>query len=125
VSDEAPEQVTEASIPRPAGYKILVRFIKASETFENSSIVKPDISRRAEEFQTQVGQVIDMGPDCYSDKDRFPSGPWCKVGDYVMFDYISGRRFKLGRHEFRMLNDDQVEGTIEDPAAAVYYLRGI
>lgn len=119
------DQNAEACIPRPVGWKLLVRFLKVDDKFSNSSLVKPDSTRRAEELQMQIGQVVDMGTLCYTDTTKFSTGPWCKVGDYIMFNYVSGRRFKLGPYEFRLLNDDQVEATVEDPKLAAMYMRGI
>ena len=56
-----------------------------------------------------------MGPDAYKDKEKFPTGPWCKRGDFVIFRSYSGTRFKIHSHEFRIINDDTVEAVVEDP----------
>jgi co-chaperonin GroES (HSP10) len=56
-----------------------------------------------------------MGPDCYKDKDRFPSGAWCQEGDFVLVRPHSGTRIKIHNKEFRIINDDSVEGVVEDP----------
>jgi len=60
--------------------------------------------------------VLDMGDQAYSDADRFPTGPWCKQGDYVMFRANSGTRFKVGKQEYRLINDDTVEAVVQDPS---------
>jgi len=59
--------------------------------------------------------VVKMGPDCYNDKTRFPSGPWCKVGDFILARPNSGTRLKIHNREFRIINDDSVEGVVQDP----------
>jgi co-chaperonin GroES (HSP10) len=60
---------------------------------------------------------LDMGAEAYSDKERFPTGPWCEVGDYVMFRANTGTRFKVGRQEYRLMNDDSIEAVVDDPRA--------
>lgn len=63
-----------------------------------------------------VVQVIDMGPDAYKDEARFPNGPYCKIGDYVLIRAYSGTRFRIhGKELFRVINDDSVEAVVEDP----------
>jgi co-chaperonin GroES (HSP10) len=62
---------------------------------------------------------LKMGPDCYKDDRRFPSGAWCKVGDWVVFRAYSGTRMKMYGQEFRLINDDTVEAVVEDPTGVV------
>ena len=85
--------------------------------FEESSIglIKADETIRYEEMLTTVLFVVALGPDCYSDKERYPSGPWCKVGDFILVRPNAGSRLVIHGKEFRMINDDTVEGTVEDP----------
>ena len=64
---------------------------------------------------TTVLFVVALGPDCYADKERFPSGPWCKVGDFILVRPNAGSRLVIHGKEFRMINDDTVEGVVEDP----------
>jgi co-chaperonin GroES (HSP10) len=64
---------------------------------------------------SMIGVVLDMGEQAYADKDRFPTGPWCKVGDFVMFRMNTGTRFKVAGQEYRLFNDDSVEAVVEDP----------
>lgn len=108
------EQQLEAALPRPCGYKILLALPEVKETFE-SGIIKPDQMRRQEEIATVVALVLDMGPEAYKDKERFSSGPWCKVGDYVLIRAYAGTRFKVYGKEFRLVNDDSIEGVVADP----------
>ena len=62
-----------------------------------------------------IGLVVDMGSQAYADKDRFPTGAWCKVGDYVMFRANSGTRFKVADTEYRLMNDDSIEAVVQNP----------
>ena len=101
-------------LPKPAGYHILCMVPKAEEEFE-SGILKSDTTMHYEEVLTPVLFVMDIGPDAYQDKTRFPSGPLCKVGDFVLTRPNSGSRVKIHGQEFRIINDDSVEATVEDP----------
>ena len=101
-------------LPDPSGYHILCAIPEIEETFD-SGIIKADITRQHEELLTTVLWVVKMGPDCYQDKERFPSGPWCKVGDFVLVRPHTGSRLKIHGREFRLINDDSVEGTVQDP----------
>jgi co-chaperonin GroES (HSP10) len=111
---EATEAELEAGLPRPCGYKILVALPKIEETYE-SGLIKADTVRRQEEVATVIAAVLELGPDAYNDKAKFPNGPWCKVGDYVILRAYSGTRFRLHGNEFRLINDDTVEGVVADP----------
>jgi len=109
------EAVLEAQIPVPVGYHILVAMPEPDHTFGNSGIVKSSKTVHHDSIMSMVGLVLDMGAQAYADKERFPVGPWCKVGDYVMFRMNSGTRFKVGGQEYRLLNDDSVEAVVNDP----------
>ena len=111
-----PETAEEKArqLPDPSGYHILCAIPEIDETFD-SGIIKADITRQHEELLTTVLWVVKMGPDCYQDKERFPSGPWCKVGDFVLVRPHTGSRLKIHGREFRLINDDSVEGTVQDP----------
>jgi co-chaperonin GroES (HSP10) len=71
--------------------------------------------RRQEEIATVVAVVLDIGPEAYKDKAKFPSGPWCKIGDYVLIRAYAGTRFKVYGKEMRLINDDSIEGVVADP----------
>lgn len=101
-------------LPEPRGYKILVTLPEAEEKYE-SGILKADQSIRFEELLTNVLFVVKLGPDCYKDKERFPHGPWCKEGDFVLVRANTGTRLKIHGREFRLINDDSVEAVVEDP----------
>lgn len=101
-------------LPEPSGYHILCAIPEISDTFD-SGIVKADVTVQHEELLTTVLFVVKLGPDCYKDKSRFPSGPWCKEGDFVLVRPYTGSRLKIHGREFRIINDDTVEGVVQDP----------
>lgn len=101
-------------LPKPSGYRILCAIPEQEKEFE-SGIVKADETMRYEEALTTVLFVVDLGPDCYTDPVRFPSGAWCKKGDFVLIRPNAGSRLVIHGREFRMINDDSVEGVVDDP----------
>jgi co-chaperonin GroES (HSP10) len=102
-------------LPKPTGWKILCGVPEVKDTFDNSSIVKADSFMKTEEQTTTVLFVLDVGPDAYKDTEKFPNGPWCKQGDFVLVRAYSGTRFKIYGREFRLLNDDQIDAVVDDP----------
>ena len=108
------DEEVEAQLPRPIGYRLLIALPQVEETFD-SGIIKADRTVYEEKILTVVGLVLDMGNEAYSDKDRFPNGPWCKVGDYVMFRANTGTRFRFNGVEYRLMNDDSIEAVVSDP----------
>ena len=113
---EEQEKELETQIPKPVGYRVLVALPNVEETFE-SGIAKANSTKHEEYVLSIIGAVIDMGEQAYADKDRFPLGPWCKKGDYVMFRANTGTRFKVGTQEYRLMNDDSIEAVVADPRA--------
>ena len=103
-----------SQLPKMSGYHILCAIPKKEEEYE-SGLLKADETIRNEEILTTVLFVVSMGPDCYTDKTRFPSGPWCKEGDFVLVRPNAGTRLVIHGREFRIINDDSVEGTVQDP----------
>lgn len=101
-------------LPKPSGYRILCAIPNVDEEFE-SGLLKADITINYEEKLATVLFVVDLGPDCYKDTSRFPNGPWCKKGDFVIVRPNAGTRLLIHGKEFRMINDDSVEATVEDP----------
>jgi co-chaperonin GroES (HSP10) len=115
-SVEAPADEGKArQLPKPKGWKLLCAVPPAEDTFDDSVLVKAAVSQRIEEQTTTVLFVVAIGPDAYKDTNKFPSGPWCEEGDFVLVRTYSGTRFTIHGREFRMINDDQVEGVVEDP----------
>ena len=118
-SNPAPADSQVASqLPKPTGYKILIA-LPAPEEKTGGGILKSAKTLEAEEVGSIVGFVLGMGPDAYSSSERFPSGPYCKLGDWVMMRSYSGTRFKVHGKEFRLINDDTVEAVVEDPRGVV------
>jgi co-chaperonin GroES (HSP10) len=113
--DSPGDDVKARQLPKPSGFKILCAVPPADDKFDDSVIVKASISQRVEEQTTTVLFVVAVGPDAYKDTEKFPSGPWCKEGDFVLVRAYSGTRFKIHGREFRMIYDDMVEGTVDDP----------
>jgi len=113
VLPETPEQKAK-QLPDPSGYRILCAIPEIDDSYDNG-LIKADTTMKYEELLTTVLFVIKMGPDCYKDETRFPSGPWCKQGDFVLVRPHAGTRVKIHGREFRIINDDSVEGVVEDP----------
>lgn len=112
LNKEAEEKASQ--LPKPQGYRILCAIPETEEAFE-SGIIKSDETRRHDELLTTVLFVVDLGPDCYSDPTRFPNGPWCKRGDFVLVRPNAGTRLVIHGREFRIINDDSVEAVVLDP----------
>ena len=105
----------EAQLPVPVGYRVLVALPQIEETFDGTDLLKTDTTKSQEYVMSIIGLVMDMGEQAYNDSERFPTGPWCKQGDYVMFRANSGTRFKVGDVEYRLMNDDSIEAVVSDP----------
>jgi co-chaperonin GroES (HSP10) len=115
VTREVSQEEMEALIPKPVGYRVLIALPNIEETF-SGGIVKAAKTLHEEYILSTIGVVLDMGEQAYSDKDRFPTGPWCKAGDFVMFRANTGTRFKVGAQEYRLMNDDSIEAVVNDPS---------
>jgi len=114
-SDQVPIEERGRMLPKPTGWKILCGVPDVSDKFENSEIIKAGSLMKAEEHGTTVLFVLAVGPEAYADKEKYPSGPWCKPGDFVLVRTYSGTRFKIYGKEFRLLNDDQIDAVVDDP----------
>lgn len=113
--EDTPQEQKATQVPQPTGYKLLCVVPDVSDKFENSSIVKAESFMKSEEHATTVMFVLKVGPDAYKDAAKFPSGAWCKEGDFVLVRTYSGTRFKIYGKEFRLLNDDQIDAVVDDP----------
>ena len=111
-----PETAEERAkqLPTPATYHLLCVLPEIDDKYD-SGLVKSGQTMHFEEVMSPVLFVVAMGPDCYKDPARFPSGPWCKEGDFVLVRPHAGSRLKIHGREFRVINDDSVEGVVEDP----------
>ena len=113
--EEIEETLNFASqLPEPKGYKLLIALPEVDE-MTDGGIIRSEDSRHEESVATIVGWVMSMGSDAYANYARFPSGPYCQVGDWVVFRAFSGTRIKIHGKEFRLINDDTVEAVVEDP----------
>ena len=111
---EATNEEKATQLPKPSGYRILCAVPDIEKEYE-SGLAKADATLRTEELLTTVLFVVDMGPDCYKDTTRFPNGPWCKVGDFILVRPNSGARVVIHGREMRLINDDTVEAVVQDP----------
>ena len=111
ITDEELEQ----QLPKPVGYKLLIALPQVEETFGDAGIVKADRTMYEEKLMTVVGLVLDVGEQAYADVERYPTGPWCKAGDYVLFRANSGTRFKVNGVEYRLMNDDSIDAIVANP----------
>ena len=104
-------------LPDPKTFHLLCVVPEAMEEYADSDIgiVKSSQEIWKEEMLTSVLFVVKLGPDAYKDDKRFPSGPWCKEGDFIIVRPNSGTRLDIHGREFRLLNDDSVEAVVDDP----------
>ena len=113
ISDE-----TKSQLPDPKGWRILIAMPIATDKTDGG-ILKAASTVRDEELSNICGYVLKLGEECYKDLKRFPSGAWCKKGDWVLFRAYSGTRIKMYGQEFRLINDDTVEAVVDDPTGVV------
>jgi co-chaperonin GroES (HSP10) len=111
---DKPAEEKAKQLPKPQGYRILCAIPEVEDTFD-SGIAKADTTMRNDELLTTVLFVVDLGSDCYQDKTRFPNGPWCKQGDFILVRPNAGTRLVIHDREFRIINDDSVEAVVDDP----------
>tara|TARA_A100000172_G_scaffold50031_2_gene31432 strand:+ start:248 stop:664 length:417 start_codon:yes stop_codon:yes gene_type:complete len=116
IEDNEPRSAQQ--LPEPKGYKLLIALPEPDEMTEGG-ILKAAKTLQDEEVGSIVGMVLKLGADAYNDPKRFPSGPLCKEGDWILMRSYSGTRFKVHGKEFRLINDDSVEATVEDPRGII------
>ena len=118
-AEEAEQIAPKAKqLPDPAGYKLLVA-LPEPERETAGGIIKADETVRNEEVGSITGMVLKMGPDAYKDERRFPNGPYCKEGDWILMRSYSGTRFRVHGREFRLINDESVEAVVQDPRGII------
>jgi co-chaperonin GroES (HSP10) len=110
--DKKPEEKAQ-QLPIPSGYRILCAIPEVDEEYE-SGLIKAGETINFEEKLATVLFVVEMGPDCYKDDKRFPTGAWCQKGDFVIVRPNAGTRLLIHGREFRMINDDTVEAVVQD-----------
>ena len=109
------KNIPEASkLPKPTGWRILV-LPHRGQGKTKGGVILSDKTVEEAQVATNVGLVLAIGPDAYNDKERFPNGPWCKKDDWVNFARYAGSRLNIEGGELRILNDDEILGTTDDP----------
>ena len=113
---EPQQEITKEStkLPQPTGWRILVLPFRIKEKTKGGVLLGNETIER-QQVASQCGNVIAMGESCYNDKERYPTGPWCKVGDWVVFARYAGSRIEIEGGEVRLLNEDEILATIKDP----------
>jgi len=111
--EEKYKEETE-KLPKPTGWRILVLPFKMKEKTKGG-VIMANTSLERQQLAAQCANVLAVGPDAYRDKDRYPQGPWCKVGDWIVFARYAGSRIKIEGGEVRLLNDDEILATIKNP----------
>ena len=108
-------------LPNPSGYRMLVLPFTPKEKTKGGILFSQESLDKAR-IATNCGYVLKLGPLCYQDKDKFPTGPWCKEKDWVIFARYAGSRLPIEGGEVRLLNDDEVLGTVKDPESVLHYI---
>ena len=108
-------------LPEPTGWRLLVLPFTPKDKTKGGLIISQESLDRLR-IATNCGYVLKMGPQAYHDKERYPTGPWCKKGDWVIFARYAGSRLPIEGGEVRILNDDEVLGTIPDPESVLHYI---
>jgi chaperonin GroES len=101
-------------VPQATGWRMVVLPFKGVEKTKGGLLLT-DKAIEEQQLTTNVGLILNMGPDAYADKNKFPNGPWCKKGDWVVFARYAGSRVKIEGGEIRVLNDDEVLAKLKDP----------
>ena len=111
-SKEITKETTK--LPKPTGWRILVLPFRMKEKTDAGLLIGSETIDR-QQVASQCGNVLAMGDSCYKDKERYPSGPWCKVGDWVIFARYAGSRIQIEGGEIRLLNEDEILATVKNP----------
>jgi len=119
--DETNVSDIKDELPQPSGWRILVLPFTPKEKTKGGIIIAQESLDKAR-IATNCGYVVKMGPMAYGDKEKFPTGAWCKQGDWVIFARYAGSRLPIEGGEVRLLNDDEVLGTIKDPESVLHYI---
>ena len=115
-----PENIQKSQLPAPSGWRLLVLPFSPREKTKGGILIAQESLDKLR-IATNCGYVLKMGPLAYHDKDKFTTGPWCKVGQWVIFARYAGSRLPIEGGEVRILNDDEVLGTIQDPGSVLHH----
>ena len=108
----------ESQLPVPSGWRLLVLPFTPREKTKGGILIAQESLDKLR-IATNCGYVLSMGPLAYQDKEKYPTGPWCKIGEWVIFARYAGSRLPIEGGEVRILNDDEVLGTIKDPESVL------
>ena len=108
----------ESQLPEPSGWRLLVLPFTPREKTKGGILIAQESLEKLR-IATNCGYVLKMGPLAYQDKEKYPTGPWCKIGEWVIFARYAGSRLPIEGGEVRILNDDEVLGTIQDPESVL------
>ena len=115
-----PENIEKSQLPVPSGWRLLVLPFSPREKTKGGILIAQESLDKLR-IATNCGYVLSMGPLAYHDREKFPTGPWCKKGDWVIFARYAGSRLPIEGGEVRILNDDEVLGTLKDPESVLHY----
>ena len=115
-----PETIQKSQLPAPSGWRLLVLPFTPREKTKGGIFIAQEALEKLR-IATNCGYVLSMGPLAYHDKEKYPTGPWCKKGDWVIFARYAGSRLPIEGGEVRILNDDEVLGTIKDPESVLHH----
>ena len=101
-------------IPQPSGWRMVLFPLKLQGKTKGGVLLTDDTVTESQ-VTTNICKVLKMGPECYKDKDKFPSGPWCKEGDWVLITRYAGSRIRIDGGELRIINDDEILAVVDDP----------
>jgi co-chaperonin GroES (HSP10) len=119
--DETNVSDIKDELPQPSGWRLLVLPFTPKEKTKGGILIAQETLDKYR-IAVNCGYVIKMGPLAYADKEKFPTGPWCKEKDWVIFARYAGSRLPIDGGEVRILNDDEVLGTIKNPEAVLHYI---
>jgi co-chaperonin GroES (HSP10) len=103
-----------SKVPKPTGWRIVVLPYRGVGKTKGG-VLLTDKAVEEQQIASVCALVLKVGPDAYADTEKFPNGPWCKEGDWVIIARYAGSRIKIEEGELRILNDDEVLGTVESP----------
>ena len=101
-------------IPQPSGWRMVLFPLKLQGKTKGG-VLLTDETVTESQVTTNICKVLKMGPECYKDKEKFPSGPWCKEGDWVLITRYAGSRIRIDGGELRIINDDEMLAVVDDP----------
>ena len=101
-------------IPQPSGWRMILFPLKLQGKTKGGVLLTDDTVTESQ-VTTNICKVLKMGPECYKDKEKFPSGPWCKEGDWVLITRYAGSRIRIDGGELRIINDDEILAVVDDP----------